>query len=95
MKASREREGAAAVGGGGGGGGDPWKECLEVAVQLALQAGQYVTIIRCYFQATALYFIEDQASLAITCEVQLKLQDSKCTLENLTKINSNHLRSRI
>lgn len=29
-----EEEGAA------GGGGDPWKECLEVAVQLALRAGQ-------------------------------------------------------
>ncbi|KAM9303070.1 inositol monophosphatase 2 [Morus bassanus] len=39
-----EEEGgaAAAAAGGGGGGGDPWKECVEVAVQLALRAGQII-----------------------------------------------------
>uniref|UniRef100_A0A8B9ZHV6 Inositol-1-monophosphatase n=1 Tax=Anas platyrhynchos TaxID=8839 RepID=A0A8B9ZHV6_ANAPL len=38
-----EEEGAAGGGGGGGGGGgDPWKECLELAVQLALRAGQII-----------------------------------------------------
>lgn len=33
-----EEEGRAAAAGGGG--GDPWKECVEVAVQLARRAGQ-------------------------------------------------------
>ncbi|XP_052643283.1 inositol monophosphatase 2 [Harpia harpyja] len=37
-----EEEGGAVAAGGGGGGGDPWKECAEVAVQLALRAGQVI-----------------------------------------------------
>ncbi|XP_064299114.1 inositol monophosphatase 2 isoform X1 [Phalacrocorax carbo] len=41
MKPCEEEEGgAAAAAAAGGGGGDPWKECVEVAVQLALRAGQ-------------------------------------------------------
>lgn len=40
-----EEEGRAAAAAGGGG-GDPWKECAEVAVQLARRAGQ-VRAARC------------------------------------------------
>uniref|UniRef100_A0A8C3TMH8 inositol-phosphate phosphatase n=2 Tax=Catharus ustulatus TaxID=91951 RepID=A0A8C3TMH8_CATUS len=36
-----EEEGRAAAAAGGGG-GDPWKECVEVAVQLARRAGQII-----------------------------------------------------
>ncbi|XP_068955718.1 inositol monophosphatase 2 [Petaurus breviceps papuanus] len=46
MKPCKEEEEAAApqaaAGDGRGGGADPWKECAEVAVQLALRAGQII-----------------------------------------------------